>query len=590
MDRVNNIFINDFIEQNRDTIKENMQYLSTLEDEVIIEVRGLTIDDASYKAKNPDAKYDLSIKKIENGISIPYFFTDLFEYIKSFMPKNIKKLDMPLYGIDASELKDFKKLETLITSGVFLKGFEYIAENTNIKNIEVPSSINVNSNNKDMVYSNDLLLYKDLEVRKKEEQKIENPKFDNLNNEKDFHLKVSLSSNNLDNVNSLLKKVDMSKYNEIVFIIPNGKIIVEKNGENQIKINGLTGELNDVINIYDLFINKGFKVSEVAFRLNYNDNNYKRHKVKYLDYDYTKLDEFSKKVNLNVEYDSFTSGPYEEFRGLVEAVKYYRQLITSYSLSPLEKLTYAYDIMKTFNYKESKDDKTDSRSPHRIISTGNIVCVGYTALLSEILNGLDENVESSNFDVTCYEEDDKTLRGYHSRSIVKIDDDKYNVHGFYALDPTWDSYQEQGQEVLGEDYDALSLYRCFMIPFTRYHEFFKHDSDLTFFNEDITSLNTNLTKENLEKTIDKLEDEKEEPKKIFSNVFNKSDFKESDEELLKSFDSRRLEFSEFLDLVRNVRVAEGYKGNLLGDEVKKVARINAGYFNVDIKDYEFEKR
>ena len=37
---------------------------------------------------------------------------------------------------------------------------------------------------------------------------------------------------------------------------------------------------------------------------------------------------------------------YEEYKGLYEAVKYYRRLINENNLSPVEKVMYAYDIMK----------------------------------------------------------------------------------------------------------------------------------------------------------------------------------------------------------------------------------------------------
>ena len=45
----------------------------------------------------------------------------------------------------------------------------------------------------------------------------------------------------------------------------------------------------------------------------------------------------------------------------------------------------AYDIVKSFPYKERKDNLRIPREVATIIKDGNIVCVGYSQLLSQIL-------------------------------------------------------------------------------------------------------------------------------------------------------------------------------------------------------------
>ena len=74
-----------------------------------------------------------------------------------------------------------------------------------------------------------------------------------------------------------------------------------------------------------------------------------------------------------------------------------------------------------------------------------MVCVGYSKLLNELLDkvGIDANRISINVD-TSYDDDfsieekEVELAG-HERSIISIDDDKYNIHGLYMADPTWDN-------------------------------------------------------------------------------------------------------------------------------------------------------
>ena len=93
-----------------------------------------------------------------------------------------------------------------------------------------------------------------------------------------------------------------------------------------------------------------------------------------LNYSTDKLDIINNECDLKIIYD-INEVDYEEYKGLYETIKYYRMLINENNLSPVEKVMYAYDIMKTFPYNESKKDVYDSRDPHRIVETGNIVCV-----------------------------------------------------------------------------------------------------------------------------------------------------------------------------------------------------------------------
>ena len=120
--------------------------------------------------------------------------------------------------------------------------------------------------------------------------------------------------------------------------------------------------------------------------------------------------------------------------------------IKNANLSPLERYLAVYNIVKNYKpYKENKDDKNKARYLRYILDNEYMVCVGYSKLLIELLDkvGIDANaisidVDTSYDDGFTREEKEVELAG-HERSIIAIDDDKYNIHGLYMADPTWDN-------------------------------------------------------------------------------------------------------------------------------------------------------
>ncbi len=98
-------------------------------------------------------------------------------------------------------------------------------------------------------------------------------------------------------------------------------------------------------------------------------------------------------------------------------------------LSPYEKYLYAYDIVTKFSYNEEEKGQNNDISRHLItILTGDkIVCAGYANLLSELCNRLG---------LSCYTQG---VNKNHAICYVRIDDDKWGIHGIYASDPTADS-------------------------------------------------------------------------------------------------------------------------------------------------------
>ena len=151
--------------------------------------------------------------------------------------------------------------------------------------------------------------------------------------------------------------------------------------------------------------------------------------------------------NLNLIIDNdYYDYPYleylEEEKKLDDLVKD----IKNKNLSPLEKYIFVYNIVKNFKpYKENNEDKDQARNIRYILNNDFIVCVGYAKLLVTLLDkvGIDATELSVEVDISYDDgftlEEKTALLAGHQRVIVSIDDPKYNIHGLYISDPTWDN-------------------------------------------------------------------------------------------------------------------------------------------------------
>ena len=112
-------------------------------------------------------------------------------------------------------------------------------------------------------------------------------------------------------------------------------------------------------------------------------------------------------------------------------------------LSPFEKFMFAYRIVTHFSYNEEErqDSYELSRSVVGVLNSDKLVCVGYADLLSHLCKRI--GIECYQQDVAC---DGRHVD--HCNCCVRIDDDKYNIHGIYYSDPCWDSYREETQNTL----------------------------------------------------------------------------------------------------------------------------------------------
>lgn len=550
------------------------EFIRNCQDKLIINKRRIEIEDILAYTKGTK-EIDMNIYYEDNEISIPHSFNSLIETIIKNLQSSLKELSIPSSFItdDLSFLEGLDSINKLtINDYGFLSSeeLEYIREHTNIKEIDFKQAYIVPNNYDDMViinkdgqlvgYSKDII-FKEIPSEEEKERK------DEIRIEA-----TNINSSDLDKIYDLINE-DLTSSNRKINIKSNNQEYVFNIIDGMVNIDIKDPDMSVINDINSFFERKGIKTNSIFVSMS--DN--------YTDIDYKELDELSKKVEIRVRTKLTETMSWDDFRGLSESMKWYKSIINDYPLSPVEKLAFAYDILKTFEYNETKtSDKFESRDPGKIIKTGHIVCAGYTSMLEEIFKELDSNIKIGEFGVTCYADDDITVRGYHSRAFAVVDDDKYNIYGAYALDPTWDSYKKNGKEKLGENYTALDLYKYFMVPFSEYKRVFEHDSNINFFAGEISHLNSDLSSDSLDKAISKVERQEEQkegelPFKRYDSIFN-YELKDvlpnySDSQILEKFKATKIPSSTMMQIIRNVRLAEGYTQEQIDEEMNKVSRI-----------------
>lgn len=163
---------------------------------------------------------------------------------------------------------------------------------------------------------------------------------------------------------------------------------------------------------------------------------------------FNKYNFFSNNPNLNITIEEdlypYTQEEYlEENQKLENIIK----PIKESNLSPYEKYIAVYNVVKQFKpYKDNDENKSEARELRYILNNEYIVCVGYAKLLKVLL----EKVGINSMCLSIYTKEEleedidlKTRETNHQRNIIKIDDEKYNIHGIYLADATWDNNMEK---------------------------------------------------------------------------------------------------------------------------------------------------
>ncbi len=150
-------------------------------------------------------------------------------------------------------------------------------------------------------------------------------------------------------------------------------------------------------------------------------------------------------INLIIENDLYEY-PYQQYLDEEKKLDDMVEPIKKANLSPLEKYIAVYNIVKNFKpYKESEENREYSRYLRYILDNEYMVCVGYTKLLNVLLDKVGISTQHLSVYVdTSYKkgftlEEKPVEYAGHARVIVNLDDDKYNIHGLYMSDPTWDN-------------------------------------------------------------------------------------------------------------------------------------------------------
>lgn len=141
------------------------------------------------------------------------------------------------------------------------------------------------------------------------------------------------------------------------------------------------------------------------------------------------------KLYINCNMASYTK---EEFEYEERILNILIDPIKNSNLSPLEKYIAVYNIVKQFKeYKENELSPEQARILKKIINNECIVCGGFSILLQVMLQKI--NIPCDIIHVGIEDNTDKNNYSGHVRNIIKIDDDKYNIHGIYLADTTWDN-------------------------------------------------------------------------------------------------------------------------------------------------------
>ena len=214
------------------------------------------------------------------------------------------------------------------------------------------------------------------------------------------------------------------KYNEIKKIISSKEIIITCTKDNLIRGLELAKELNKKIVI------EGTKIT------------LKEYENILSNYDINTLEN----VELEIIYQE-QNNPIniKELYKTALIVNKMSKEIEKYKLSPLEKVIYAYDMVKNRKYKECNEDKDRSRDLNKIVQNDYRVCVGYSNLFIAILSNLGINAKPL-----------ISTKNKHQRTIIYLKDDIYKIDGVFTFDATADS-RKSNNYINNYNYFAMLL-------------------------------------------------------------------------------------------------------------------------------------
>ena len=257
-----------------------------------------------------------------------------------------------------------------------------------------------------------------------------------------------------------LKKVEMSKFlKEMKKYISTSKINQDSNRFKALNRVSLES-INQVITTVD-FIELRFKDNNYDRIQNYIKNNRIISNKRIIIEESIKINDYSKiddlleqfrgvedNIYVKLEYSEYNPVSLKECLKTMNSIKEIVDRVNSYNFSQLEKIMYVYDITKNRKYNEEKKSESIgvSRDLVSILNGNKITNEGYCNLFNAILSSLGMKTKNDKLR-------DVDNKKNHTRMVVHINDEKYNVNGVYFFDPTNDSIKTK--------YDNLYNYSSF---------------------------------------------------------------------------------------------------------------------------------
>ena len=128
--------------------------------------------------------------------------------------------------------------------------------------------------------------------------------------------------------------------------------------------------------------------------------------------------------------------------------------VKSLDLSQMETIMYIYDYVRKriYTFEDKEDEINESRDLTNVLFGDKIVCMGYTNLFNSMLEYLGISAEPVFYDGL---EIDNNKNDGHVRTMINVNDSKYDIQGLFLFDPTWDSKRSKNNN------DYLSSYKFF---------------------------------------------------------------------------------------------------------------------------------
>ena len=240
--------------------------------------------------------------------------------------------------------------------------------------------------------------------------------------------------------------------------------------------------------------------------------------------------------------DGVTDCTIDEFIVMRKNIDEIINKIKQSNLTNFEKVLYVYDIVKKFSYNKSEDNYSmNGRLLHKIFTTDNIVCSGYSKLIKQILNEL--GIQAGIYKLITKDNE------LHTRNIVHIKDDFYNINCIYSMDSTWESS-------IRDDY----AYSLFLTPIDKLKEYFPNER----FRQDIDVLCGEKKLDEI-KLLDKIS---------LYQFMNNKDLLQEDIDNLIRFCNKKATLNNFSEALINVKVAQGVSKKLIALNVKNIISYN----------------